>query len=158
MGLRKLFAERADQRRRAIERRVHDIEASRTAPFQSILEDGETIMQYTPARDRGGTLYYLAATPRRLLWYLEDTSEAEAIPYQAIQAFGCDPKRRLVFVRHLQSAPLSTEDPYEDEMWELFPSPLSDQVLEAIVTGMRQAGRLEPAVAAFVAMSERDPM
>lgn len=158
MGLRKLLAERADQRRRTIEKRAHDIEASRTAPFQSILEDAETILQYTPARDRGGTLYYLTATPLRVLWYLEGTSEAEAIPYKAIQAFGFDPKRRLVFVRHLQRAPLSTEDPYEDEMWELFPSPLSDRVLEAIVTGMRKAGTLEPAVAAFIAMSEQDSM
>ncbi len=154
MGLRKLFAERADQRRRSAEKQAQEIDARRTAPFQSVLDDAETIVQYTPARDRGGRLSYLAATPRRLLWYLDGTSMAESIPYKTIQAFGFDPRRRLVFVRYLQRTPLSTEDPYEDQMWELFPSPLSDQVLEAILTGMRTAGTLEAATAAFIALSK----
>jgi hypothetical protein len=50
MGLRKLLAGQADQRRRSVEKQAQEIEARRTSPFQSVLQDGETIVQYTPAR------------------------------------------------------------------------------------------------------------
>jgi hypothetical protein len=59
-----------------------------------------------------------------------------------------------MFMRHPRRAPLKGEGPYEDEMWELFPSRLSDKILEAILTGMRMVGTLEPATAAFIGLSK----
>jgi hypothetical protein len=37
IGLRKLLAERAEERRRSIDKQAWEIEARRTAPFQSVL-------------------------------------------------------------------------------------------------------------------------
>jgi hypothetical protein len=155
MGLRKLFAQFSEYRRTIKQNQVEEIETRCTAPFRPLLESHETIVQFTPARDRGGMLYYLAATQRRLLWYVDGTPDVEAIPYRAVKAFGYDRRARMIFVRRFRLDALEGESPYDDDMWELFPSPMSDQVLEAIRAGLNEAGTLLPATRAFAAMHDQ---
>jgi len=53
-------------------------------------------------------MYYLAATPRRLLRSVDGTSIVKAVRYEPVKAFGYDQRDRLVFVRYLDLA-LSSE-------------------------------------------------
>jgi hypothetical protein len=59
---------------------------------------------------------------------------------------------KWVPARRFRLDALDGESPYDDDMWELFPSPMSDQVLEAIRAGLNEAGTLLPATKAFAAM------
>jgi hypothetical protein len=44
---------------------------------------------------------------------------------------------------------LAAGDVYDEHLWQLYPSPMSAEVLRAVVNGMRAAGTLEQAQAAL---------
>src|SRR6266545_3365425 len=134
--------------------RAGEVEAHRLAPFRAVIDHGEAVVQYTPAKDRTDQVYYLAATPTRLLWYWDgDPTQVGSIPYASVRAFGFDPSGGILALRvarlDLLSSELAAGDVHHEHLWQLYPSPMSAEVLAAVVNGMRAAGTLEPAQAAL---------
>jgi len=130
------------------------VEERRVVPFRAVLDDEETVIQYTPAKDRADDVYYLAATPNRLLWYWDgDPADVGSIPYTLVRALGFDPSEGILALRVARLDVLSFElaagDVYDEHLWQLYPSPMSAEVLRAVVNGMRAAGTLEQAQAAL---------
>jgi hypothetical protein len=140
--------------RRARARTAAGVEARRLASFYAVLDDGETVLQYTPAKDRADDVYYLAATPDRLLWYWDgDPEDVGSIPYTLVRAFGFDPDGGILALRvarlDVLSSDLAAGDRHDEHLWQLCPSPMAEEVLGAVVNGMRAAGTLEPAQVAL---------
>ncbi len=140
--------------RRARARIAAGVEERRLAPFGVVLGQGETVVQYTPAKDRADAVYYLAATPNRLLWYWDgNPADVGLIPYTMVRAFGFDPDEGILALRvarlDVLSSQLAAGDMYDEHLWQLYPSPMSAEVLGAVVNGMRACGTLEPALAAL---------
>jgi hypothetical protein len=140
--------------RRANARAAAGVEARRLAPFGAVLDQGEAVLQYTPAKDRADAVYYLAATPSRLLWFWDgNPADVGSIPYTMVRAFGFDPDEGILALRVARLDVLSPEqaagDVYDEHLWQLYPSPMCAEVLGAVVNGMRAAGTLEPALAAL---------
>jgi hypothetical protein len=140
--------------RRARARAAAGVETRRLAPFGAVLDQGETVIRYTPAKDRADAVYYLAATPKRLLWYWDgDPAEVGSIPYTMVRAFGFDPDGGILALRvarfDVLSSGLAAGDMDDEHLWQLYPSPMSAEVLGAVVNGMRAAGTLERAQAAL---------
>jgi hypothetical protein len=140
--------------RRTRARAAAGVKARRSAPFRAVVGQGKTVIQYTPAKDRADEVYYLAVTPNRLLWYWDgDPADVRSIPYALVRAFGFDPGGGIVALRVARMDALSSElaagDLYDEHVWQLYPSPMSAEVLAAMVDGIRQAGTLEPAQAAL---------
>jgi hypothetical protein len=140
--------------RRARPRTAAGVEGRRLAPFRAVVDEGETVIQYTPAKDRADEVYYLAATPKRLLWYWDgDPADVGSIPYTMVRAFGFDPDGGILALRVARLDVLSSDptagDMYDEHLWQLYPSPMAAGVLGGVVNGMRAAGALERAQAAL---------
>jgi hypothetical protein len=140
--------------RRARTRAAAEVEQRRLAPFHTVLDQGETVIQYTPAKDRADEVYYLAATPDRLLWYWDgDPADVGSIPYTLVRAFGFDPDGGILALRAARldvlSPDLAAGDRYNEHLWQLYPSPMAAEVLGAVVNGLRATGTLEQAQAAL---------
>jgi len=130
------------------------VEERSLAPFGAVLDQGETVIQYTPAKDRADAVYYLVATPNRLLWYWDgDPADVGSILYALVRAFGFDPDEGILALRVARLDVLSSEvaagDRYDENLWQLYPSPMAAEVRGAVVDGMRAAGTLEPAQVAL---------
>jgi hypothetical protein len=135
------------------------MEERRLAPFGATLDQGETVIQYTPAKDQADDVYYLGATSRRLLWYWDgDPTDVQSIPYTLVRAFGFDPDGGVLALRVARLDVLSSEmaagDIYDEYLWQLYPSPMSAEVLGAVIDGLRAAGTLERAQAGLRDWSE----
>jgi hypothetical protein len=136
--------------RRARIRAAAGVEERRLAPFGAALDQGEIVIQYTPAKDRADAVYYLGATPSRLLWYWDgDPTDVQSIPYTLVRAFGFDLDGGILALRVARLDVLSSEvaagDIYDEHLWQLYPSPMSAEVLDVVVSGMRAAETLERA-------------